>query len=46
MDVEKEVIIEKWSIVQDKFLQKLEDNMEDLDPEYIKLVDDNFWDLI
>jgi len=39
-------ITANWSIDQDDLLEDLESNIEDLDPEYIKLIDEKFWDII
>ena len=29
-----------------KFFKELSDNQKDLEPEFIKIVDDNFWELL
>lgn len=37
---------EKMEEILEDFLKKLLNNMEDIDPEFIHIVNENFWDLI
>lgn len=37
---------QKRDKIESDFQEKLEYEMEDLEPEYSKLIDENFWDLV